>query len=203
MTGRGERSGRSERSDRTMGAGRARAYLNYGRAIRRLRRERGMTRDALATESGVSPSYLYEVERGYKRPSTDVLASVAEALGRSPSEMLAYIEVMSEALPETPDETPIMAQIDEPPGESDQSPDEPDQPQIAAYRVASPRMETPNTRRERAFSRFNIEPAIGAHQAPSPETGSLRALLAVLEYLSEDDLRILLALARRLAGGGM
>lgn len=163
-----------------------------------------MTRDALATESGVSPSYLYEVERGYKRPSTDVLASVAEALGRSPSEMLAYIEVMSEALPETPDETPdetpIMAQIDEPPGESDQSPDEPDQPQIAAYRVASPRMETPNTRRERAFRRFNIEPAIGAHQTPSPETGSLRALLAVLEYLSESDLRILLALARRLAG---
>lgn len=141
MTGSGEKSGRSERSDRAMGAGRARTNLYYGKAIERLRRERGMTRDDLAAESGVSPSYLYEVERGYKRPSTDVLASLAEALGRSPSEMLAYIEVMSEALPETP------------------------------------RMET-----------------------PSPETGSLRALLAVLEYLSEDDLRILLALARRLAG---
>jgi transcriptional regulator with XRE-family HTH domain len=111
-----------------------------------------VTRDDLAAESGVSPSYLYEVERGYKRPSTDVLASLAEALGRSPSEMLAYIEVMSEALPETPREPSSM-------------------------RTESPRMES-----------------------PSPETGSLRALLAVLEYMSEDDLRILLALARRLAG---
>lgn len=134
---------RSEKPRRATGSGRARTHLNYGKAIERLRRERGMTRDVLADESGVSPSYLYEVERGYKRPSTDVLANVAQALGRSPSEMLAYIEVMAEALPETP------------------------------------RMET-----------------------PSPETGSLRALLAVLEHLSEGDLRILLALARRLAGSG-
>lgn len=185
-----------------MGPGRARTHLNYGEAIERLRRERGMTRDALAAESGVSPSYLYEVERGYKRPSTDVLASVAEALGRSPSEMLAYIEVMSEALPETPREPSSVAQLDEPPGESDQPPAESDQPQIAPFRVASPRMESPGTRRERAFSRFNVEPAIGVHQTPSPETGSLRALLAVLERLSENDLRILLALARRLAGRG-
>lgn len=191
-----------EKSDRTTGPGRARAYLDYGRAIRRLRRERGLTRDALAAESGVSPSYLYELERGYKRPSTDVLASLAEALGLPPSEMLAYIEVMSEALPETPGETPVMAQLEEAPRESGQSFGESDQPQIAAYRIASPRMESPNTRRERAFRRFNLEPATNLHQTPSPETGSLRSLLAVLEYLSEDDLRILLALARRLAGSG-
>lgn len=196
-------AGSGERSDRTTGPGRARAYLNYGRAIRRLRRERGMTRDALAAESGVSPSYLYEVERGYKRPSTDVLASLAEALGLPPSEMLAYIEVMSKALPETPGETPVMAQLIKPLDEPGQSFEESDRSQIAAYRFASQRMETPGTRRERASRRLNIESESNLHQTPSPETGSLRALLAVLEYLSEDDLRILLALARRLAGGSM
>jgi len=161
-----------------MGSGRARTPLNYGKAIERLRRERGMTRDALAAESGVSPSYLYEVERGYKRPSTDVLANVAQALGQSPSEMLAYIEVMAEALPETPREPSSVAQLDE------------------------PRMETPDARREWASSRYSIEPAIDLQQTPLPETGSLRALLAVLEHLSEGDIRILLALARRLAGRG-
>lgn len=129
-----------------------------------------MSRDALAAQSGVSPSYLYEIERGYKRPSTDVLASLAEALGRSPSDMLFHIEAMSEALPQEPHGEPLM--------------------------------ESPRARREWAVKRLSIEPQIQAYQAPSRETGTLRSLLAVLDYLSEEDLRILLALARRLAGRG-
>lgn len=195
---------KSGKPDRNIGPGRARTHLNYGEAIERLRRERGMTRDALAAESGVSPSYLYEVERGYKRPSTDVLARLAEALGRSPSEMLAYIEVMSEALPAAMPEARPEVMAETPSGEPDQPLDgsygEPDQPDVAAMRIESPRMESPRTRRGWAFSRFNIDPAIDAYKTPTRERGSLRSLLAVLEYLSEDDIRILLALARRLAG---
>ena len=72
-----------------------RTQLDYAGPIERLRRERGMTREALAEASGVSPSYLSEVERGFKRPSTDVLAAIARALGMAPSELLAYVESSS------------------------------------------------------------------------------------------------------------
>jgi transcriptional regulator with XRE-family HTH domain len=79
-----------------------RTQLDYAGAIERIRRERGMTREALAEASGVSPSYLSEVERGFKRPSTDVLAAVARALGMAPSELLAYVEASSPPLQTPP-----------------------------------------------------------------------------------------------------
>lgn len=216
MSGETERPERASRATGT--PRRARTHLNYGEAIERQRRERGMTREALAEASGVSASYLSEVERGFKRPSTDVLARVAEALGQSPSGMLAYVEVLSEALPAAmpagmPEALPE-ATREAPSGEPIE---EPDLSHVASMRIESPRMESPGTRREWAASRFGAEPAISPHQAPPPpgpamqptapqpqrpERGSLRALLTVLEYLSEDDLRILLALARRLTGRG-
>src|SRR5262245_62050250 len=66
--------------------------LDYRRAITQLREQRRMSREALAEAAGISASYLYEVERGLKRPSTDVLAKLAMALGMLPSQMLEYIE---------------------------------------------------------------------------------------------------------------
>jgi transcriptional regulator with XRE-family HTH domain len=79
-----------------------RTQLDYAGAIERVRRERGMTREALAETSGVSPSYLSEVERGFKRPSTDVLAAIARAMGMAPSELLAYVESSSPPLQTPP-----------------------------------------------------------------------------------------------------
>jgi transcriptional regulator with XRE-family HTH domain len=66
--------------------------LDYRRAITELRERRRMSREALAEAAGISASYLYEVERGLKRPSTDVLAKLAMALGMLPSQMLEYME---------------------------------------------------------------------------------------------------------------
>lgn len=69
--------------------------LNYGLAIRRLRDERALTLEELARAAGVSPSYLSEIERGLKRPSSDVTAKVAQAFGMSPSGFLEYVETIS------------------------------------------------------------------------------------------------------------
>ncbi|HEV8352922.1 MAG TPA: helix-turn-helix transcriptional regulator, partial [bacterium] len=66
--------------------------LDYGRAVRSIREERGMTLEALAEAAGVSASYLSEVERGLKRPSTDVVAKIADAFGMLPSEFLVFVE---------------------------------------------------------------------------------------------------------------
>ncbi|MCX8071773.1 MAG: helix-turn-helix domain-containing protein [Candidatus Binatia bacterium] len=67
-------------------------HLDYATAIKRLREERGMTRQDLALKSGVSYSYLSEVERGAKRPSGDVLAKLAAAMGMLPSDLLRRVE---------------------------------------------------------------------------------------------------------------
>ena len=69
--------------------------LDYGRAIRSFREERGMTLEALAEAAGVSASYLSEVERGLKRPSTDVVAKIADAFGMLASEFLVFVESIS------------------------------------------------------------------------------------------------------------
>jgi transcriptional regulator with XRE-family HTH domain len=69
--------------------------LDYGQAIRTLREERGMTLETLAESAGISASYLSEVERGLKRPSSDVVAKIAEAFGMLPSGFLEYVESLS------------------------------------------------------------------------------------------------------------
>jgi transcriptional regulator with XRE-family HTH domain len=85
-------------------------WLDYGTAIERLREDHRLTREALAEAAGISHSYLYEVERGLKRPSTDVLAKIAAALGMRPSEMLEYIESRTPHGPAEPlQPSPIIA----------------------------------------------------------------------------------------------
>jgi transcriptional regulator with XRE-family HTH domain len=51
-----------------------------------------MTLEGLAEAAGVSASYLSEVERRLKRPSTDVVAKIAGAFGMLPSSFLEYVE---------------------------------------------------------------------------------------------------------------
>ncbi len=43
--------------------------MTIGEHLRRLREERGLTQAALAARSGVPRGYLYQIERGYRRPS--------------------------------------------------------------------------------------------------------------------------------------
>ena len=66
-----------------------------GLTIRRLRLERDFTLQALADESGVSKSYLGDIEKGRKNPTTDVIEAVAEALG-VPARRLLYHAALDE-----------------------------------------------------------------------------------------------------------
>ncbi|MBU2603883.1 MAG: helix-turn-helix domain-containing protein [Actinobacteria bacterium] len=63
--------------------------------IRRLRTEREFTLQALADESGISKSYLGDIEKGRKNPTTDVVEAVAEALG-VPARRLLYHAALDE-----------------------------------------------------------------------------------------------------------
>jgi transcriptional regulator with XRE-family HTH domain len=52
-----------------------------GRAIRRLRRSRNLTIEALALAAGMSPGHLGRVERGHGNPRLDKLFALSDALG--------------------------------------------------------------------------------------------------------------------------
>ncbi|MEU8895849.1 helix-turn-helix transcriptional regulator [Nocardia sp. NPDC048505] len=54
-----------------------------GQRLRALRQEQRETLAETAGRAGVSPQYLSEVERGLKEPSSEMIAAMAGALGRS------------------------------------------------------------------------------------------------------------------------
>ena len=71
-------------------------YRGLGRAIKVARTEQGVERKELARLSGVSYPYLAEIEQGVKRPSTEALIPIAQALGLKQSELLQRAEQLLE-----------------------------------------------------------------------------------------------------------
>ena len=61
-----------------------------GLTVRRLRLDHEFTLQALADESGVSKSYLGDIEKGRKNPTTDVLEAIAHALDVPPRRLLYH-----------------------------------------------------------------------------------------------------------------
>jgi len=56
--------------------------------LRRLRKERGISQEDFATDSGFDRGYISGVERGVRNPSALVLERIAAALGVDVSELL-------------------------------------------------------------------------------------------------------------------
>jgi transcriptional regulator with XRE-family HTH domain len=71
-------------------------YRALGRAIKVARTEQGVERKELARLSGFSYPYLAEIEKGVKRPSTEALIPIAQALGLKQSELLQRAERLLE-----------------------------------------------------------------------------------------------------------
>lgn len=70
--------------------------INIGERITYFRNARGYTVNYLANQSGISQSYLRELEMGtYKNPSVDILSNLCDILGISLSEFFS-----TEQLPE-------------------------------------------------------------------------------------------------------
>jgi XRE family transcriptional regulator, regulator of sulfur utilization len=63
-----------------------------GRAIRRLRQQRGLSIEALALNAGLHPTYLSEIERGVRNPTWSKLGALASTLGMSVSAVAAEAE---------------------------------------------------------------------------------------------------------------
>jgi transcriptional regulator with XRE-family HTH domain len=68
---------------------RSRAHAALGRAIRGYRIDRHLSQEELAHRSGMHRTYLGGIERGERNPSFTNIRRLANALGVSPSELLA------------------------------------------------------------------------------------------------------------------
>ena len=54
---------------------------DVGKRIKELREERQLTQYALAHQSGVSPTYIYQLERGEKSPTIEYLEHICWGWG--------------------------------------------------------------------------------------------------------------------------
>lgn len=102
-----------------------------GLAIAARREELGLSRKELAARSGLSYSYVANIESGYKQPSAKVLHALAQALDLRPADLLERADAIAAApaeevdaarsgrsswfrggsLPRTPDPTPTRDEV--------------------------------------------------------------------------------------------
>lgn len=64
----------------------------FGVALREIRKERGLSQETLAFESGYHPTYIGQLERGRKSPSLRTIVGLAAVLKVLPSELLQRFE---------------------------------------------------------------------------------------------------------------
>ena len=63
-----------------------------GKAIRDLRKEKGISQDVLSGFAGIARTYLTMIENGTKQANFETLWKIALALDIRPSELIARIE---------------------------------------------------------------------------------------------------------------
>lgn len=80
-----------------------------GRAIMAERAARGLTRQELAEQAGLSYPYLSEIENGSKRASSRALVQIAEALGLNPSALMATAERLPPTARDPEPNAPLVA----------------------------------------------------------------------------------------------
>jgi transcriptional regulator with XRE-family HTH domain len=66
--------------------------LGLGKAIRRLREERGLTQEGLAQEAGSTTATISSIERGRSNPNWSTVEAIASALGTSMVEVVRLAE---------------------------------------------------------------------------------------------------------------
>jgi transcriptional regulator with XRE-family HTH domain len=64
----------------------------FGRALRRLRKQHGLSQEALALEAGVERNYISLLELGRNSASVKVIFKLAGALGMKASALIAEVE---------------------------------------------------------------------------------------------------------------
>jgi transcriptional regulator with XRE-family HTH domain len=62
----------------------------FGKRLRALRKAANLSREKLAEQTGITSSYLGEIERGEKWPKLQILSALANALDVSPARFFEF-----------------------------------------------------------------------------------------------------------------
>ncbi len=65
---------------------------DVGCVIRRFRKEKGLSQEVVANLADIGRTHLSAIERGERRPTLETFFRLSEALGASPSVIIAAIE---------------------------------------------------------------------------------------------------------------
>jgi transcriptional regulator with XRE-family HTH domain len=65
----------------------------FGLVLRGLRKERGLSQEALALDAGIQRNYVSLIERGINQPTITTIFKLAIALKVRPSELVALVEM--------------------------------------------------------------------------------------------------------------
>ena len=64
----------------------------FGRALQKLRKERGLSQEKLSFESGVHRTYISLLERGKRCPSLKTIFQLSKALAVEPADLLDRVQ---------------------------------------------------------------------------------------------------------------
>ena len=67
-------------------------YEAFGRVVRTVRTERGLSQEELGARSDLDRTYISGVERGKRNPTIQSIWLIAGGLGVEPSELLVRVE---------------------------------------------------------------------------------------------------------------
>ena len=74
----------------------AKARLHFGRRLRRLRRDRDLSQEAVADLADLDRTYVSGVERGERNPSLVNICRLAAALGVEPSVLMEGVPAVKD-----------------------------------------------------------------------------------------------------------
>jgi transcriptional regulator with XRE-family HTH domain len=75
-----------------MQASAAKLLKTFGRSVRSLRKQRGLSQEELAETCGLSRNYISDIERGVRNPGLLALVALAKALKVPLRELVEEIE---------------------------------------------------------------------------------------------------------------
>lgn len=77
-------------------ADRASTRARFGRAVKQIRIQRGLTQEQVSAASGLHPTYISDIERGARNPSWQVITQLAEGIGVSTAEIAQHFDAHDE-----------------------------------------------------------------------------------------------------------
>ena len=72
--------------------------LEVAKRIKNLREAKGLTQNALANNAGVSPTYIYQLEKGEKSPTIEYLDHICWGLGITIEEFFTIKEPAEQSI---------------------------------------------------------------------------------------------------------